>query len=259
MEFCPTIEIDHVSNGRDKFYHSSRRESWYRCKTCNQSFLREGRYISMPHKCPLYINGKKKCGSCDNYLELGNFRKNSSSSSGLNSYCRVCSSSKVEAQRYSTLESWIKTILKSKKNDKRKLLVDIDESYLIELWNNQQGLCYYTSIPMDWRSRKSELDSASLERIDPSAGYEVGNVVWCCFAINVMKNKSSIENFVEFVRKWKFCSSFTPIEHDKTHLFEGKYEENLLFTKASLDDYQTIQYSMEETAPRCYQANQGSQ
>lgn len=53
---------------------------------------------------------------------------------------------------------------------------------IIELWEKQKGLCYYSKLPMvtqkcsDWQ--------ASLERLDDNAGYVKGNTVLCCLEFN---------------------------------------------------------------------------
>lgn len=40
-----------------------------------------------------------------------------------------------------------------------------------------------------------------LDRIDNTKGYETGNVVPCCYYCNVAKNDSSVEEFLERIRK----------------------------------------------------------
>jgi hypothetical protein len=61
-------------------------------------------------------------------------------------------------------------------------IFDLSIDDVNKLWTSQNGLCYYSKIPMsaytcsDWR--------ASLERLDDNIGYINGNVVLCCLELN---------------------------------------------------------------------------
>jgi hypothetical protein len=86
---------------------------------------------------------------------------------------------------------------------KRKLIIDIDNDYVLNLWDEQRGLCYYTKIPMKYIARDKNPFQVSIDRIDSSKGYIRGNVVLCCQAINYMKNDYSIAVFNEFLNALK--------------------------------------------------------
>jgi hypothetical protein len=58
---------------------------------------------------------------------------------------------------------------------------EIDVEHLKSLWKMQDGLCYYSSIPMNFD--KSEW-RVSIERLNNKKGYVVGNVVLCCLEFN---------------------------------------------------------------------------
>jgi len=79
---------------------------------------------------------------------------------------------------------------------------DIDDDYLIEIWEKQNGLCSYTKIPMikpKWNSKKQP-NLASLDRIDSSNGYVKGNVQFVCYSINIAKNDFTEEQFLPFIK-----------------------------------------------------------
>lgn len=72
-------------------------------------------------------------------------------------------------------------------------------SNLIDLYNKQNGLCYYTGIPMSlvstasWKNkRQADFDVLSVDRLDSNGSYSSDNIVLCCTAINKMKGTSSI-------------------------------------------------------------------
>lgn len=92
-------------------------------------------------------------------------------------------------------------------NSKRRLKheIDIDLTYLEELWEKQKGICPYTKIKLILNSstkKDIKLDmryTASLDRIDSSKGYIKGNVQFISMAINLMKNTMSHEHTLEFL------------------------------------------------------------
>ena len=70
------------------------------------------------------------------------------------------------------------------------------------LWDKQNGLCYYTGLPMtntnDYHSGNPNV--ATVDRIDSSKGYIEGNVVLCCSIVNRMKQNMSITELVNMCK-----------------------------------------------------------
>lgn len=64
---------------------------------------------------------------------------------------------------------------------KRNLEWNLDNEYLWELWEKQDGTCFYSGI-------KLEFKTASLDRTDNKLGYLKGNVRWVHKDINRMKS-----------------------------------------------------------------------
>lgn len=68
------------------------------------------------------------------------------------------------------------------------------------LWNQQQGRCHYSGIAMmltpPRRSPKSEgyrnAYAMSVDRVQNRAGYTACNVVLCCLAVNIFKNRFNL-------------------------------------------------------------------
>ena len=74
---------------------------------------------------------------------------------------------------------------------RRKVPYDITYEYLMEVYNKQQGRCYYTNTPMKLKGNgrlKKDLLGISLDKLIPENGYVEGNVVLCCFGINLLKH-----------------------------------------------------------------------
>lgn len=87
---------------------------------------------------------------------------------------------------------------------KRKKEFDLDLEYLKKLWDEQNGLCSYTKIPMILsKKKKCGINSASLDRIDSSKRYIKGNVEIVCLFINLGKNNFDKLEVKEFLSKIK--------------------------------------------------------
>jgi hypothetical protein len=75
------------------------------------------------------------------------------------------------------------------RTSRNKLEVNITKEYIYNLFIEQEGKCKLSGVPIKlpqkWKDNES---TASLDRIDSSLGYIVGNVQWVHKHINVMKN-----------------------------------------------------------------------
>jgi len=96
----------------------------------------------------------------------------------------------------------IKNPNRKKKNDS----INFDESYLKEVWDKQEGICPFAGVRMSLRTIKGALSSsvtpysASVDRIDNSIGYVMGNIRFICHMANIARNRYSDEQVVEFCR-----------------------------------------------------------
>lgn len=93
---------------------------------------------------------------------------------------------------------WCRTRLRSFRN--RTHSSDLTADYLVQLYEEQKGLCYYTGEPMIMPIGKSHQDGMSLDRMDPDKGYTRGNVAWCKYKINTMKSNRTKDEFVALCR-----------------------------------------------------------
>ncbi len=89
-----------------------------------------------------------------------------------------------------------------KRSRKEKVPYNITVEYLIALHHKQQGKCYYTGkdfAPVTGLTKKSS-QSMTLDRLTPSLGYVVGNVVWCLDRANTAKSNLVEEEFYQFCK-----------------------------------------------------------
>lgn len=82
--------------------------------------------------------------------------------------------------------------------------------FLMELYTKQKGLCHYSGIKMDTkytpRNKRPKKQMGrpyliSIDRINSNEGYTKGNIVLCCYIINVMKSISSKSQFIKLCSK----------------------------------------------------------
>jgi dUTP pyrophosphatase len=196
------IEIDKLSPG-------SHHIIWVKCTRCKEEFTRSYREISNLHNCPTHIisNGSKLkwCNHCKMFLTFKCFSSNKSRYDGLSSWCNACQGTSDSAIKHSkkqktqrqTFTSWLGPYLKSKKSHdiKHGIPFDLDEQYLSDLWQTQNGKCFYTGISLEFGVKTPR--SAQLDRTDPKGGYIKGNVRWVAGCTNGLK---SIYNYSEFVQ-----------------------------------------------------------
>ena len=82
-----------------------------------------------------------------------------------------------------------------------RLPYEITTEYLREIYKAQNGRCYYTGIEMIINgNRKTDLFLMSCDRIDSTKGYVKGNVVLCCFGLNMLKGKQAPEEMFRCLR-----------------------------------------------------------
>lgn len=85
---------------------------------------------------------------------------------------------------------------------KNNLPFNITTDYLLNLYNQQNGKCYYTNENMvvTIGTRTLLLNTASLEKLNPIKGYTIGNVVWCTYLVNTMKQNMNELEFYKYLK-----------------------------------------------------------
>lgn len=81
----------------------------------------------------------------------------------------------------------------------------IDGGFLLNLWNNQNGKCFYSNANMSF-DPKDKLRLISVDRIDNDLGYTSKNIVLCCYSFNAFKfnlNHSEVIEFIKLIREAK--------------------------------------------------------
>lgn len=147
--------------------------------------------------------GKKTCSKCGYLKNHSEFYKHNQTKDGLHSWCKACckiGNDKSRKKKYSTFEGRVTTFLRTCKtsSEKRGNEFDLDREFLLSLWNNQKGRCYYTNLVMD--TQPANPQSVSIERLDSSIGYTKNNTVLVCNYINKMKTDLTMQDFIFFCK-----------------------------------------------------------
>lgn len=82
---------------------------------------------------------------------------------------------------------------------KSDILSNLTVKYLVDLYHLQKGLCYYSGESLIIGSKGVVTHSISLDRLDPLKGYVQGNVVWCLYLVNTMKQRMTELEFYDFL------------------------------------------------------------
>lgn len=78
---------------------------------------------------------------------------------------------------------------------------DVTALQLRELWASQQGKCVVTGVDMVMVTGKQELNSVSVDRIDPTKPYTIDNIRLVTYQANCAKLFGTDEDLLEFCRR----------------------------------------------------------
>ena len=97
-----------------------------------------------------------------------------------------------------------KLVCRAKQLSRKKgLEFDLDNEFVVQLWEDQGGLCKRTGLPLDCTSGTLQVRNRlgpSLDRVDSEKGYTRDNVELVCAQYNVGKAAYSLEEFAEICR-----------------------------------------------------------
>lgn len=164
--------------------------------------------------------GKRKCVKCknvfDNIVENFSIRRyyyNEDKTIKYRTYDTRCKSCvrKFQAEQRTIMrqdyKKYIKWATKSFRSRAKTTNVEFDltDEYLINIFEEQNEKCFYTGENLDFsivipacskRTHPHRL-APSLDRLNPKKGYIRGNVVWCLYYINRMKNDLSYDEYIK--------------------------------------------------------------
>jgi hypothetical protein len=138
-----------------------------------------------------------KCSKCETYKNITCFRNN-------RIICKECNLKYDKMYRNTPRGNLIGLLSGITASSKQRghNLPEFTFDDLVELFNKQNGLCFYSGIPMSFGSYKDISWTISAERLDNSIGYTKENVVLVCWEFNVPHTQWSKEK-VQLIKNTK--------------------------------------------------------
>lgn len=109
--------------------------------------------------------------------------------------------------RYATTKSHVKRKLSRLKETSKRLdfLFNLEYDDLYKQLERQSFKCFYTDEPLvfyEYKKAPSRRVVPSVDRIDPTKGYTKGNIVWCLYRINCIKQDMTLEEMKKWTPDW---------------------------------------------------------
>lgn len=113
-----------------------------------------------------------------------------------------------KSKRKNAQDKWIaqpenkfRTLVHGASSRAKKLGIpcDITQEFMVELFNAQDGKCYWTGVPFINVGKARHPLKPSIDRIVPEAGYVKGNVVWASNFANRARSDTPATEFHEIV------------------------------------------------------------
>jgi hypothetical protein len=160
----------------------SHREMWRRIKGAKEGF--------------------KYCVRCEKEKPLSSFYSgNKTNKGGRSSYCKPCAAHWAKKNSASSPKNRMKIALNTARGSagRKNIPCSVTLDDLMEMWDSQRGKCFYSGTPMSFAGDRIP-ESVSVDRIDSSKGYTLGNVVLCCNIVNLMKRNMSISELTRWCK-----------------------------------------------------------
>lgn len=159
----------------------------------------------------------KICRKCKEEKPIFEYHKDKTKKYGVTTICKPCA--RIETRKYykantqhilehqrryskfyipkhtKDIDSRLKELCTKAKGRTNKEFNLVPQN-LIDLWAKQDGKCAYTGLPLV--PTANQFNTVSLDRVDSSKGYIVGNIQLLCTAINRMKLDYDEKVFIQF-------------------------------------------------------------
>ena len=85
------------------------------------------------------------------------------------------------------------------RSKKKKIPFCLSKKDLIEIYDTQNGICFYSGIKMNVSKNKEHANDPykmSVDCVDPDKGYVKENIVLCLFCVNSLKQKMKVDEML---------------------------------------------------------------
>lgn len=188
------------------------------CRECESQLKVDGEWKDgnlLCHKC-LHYKPENEFYKEGKYHAERNYRK---------LLCKVCANERQRQHDINLCDSdklrkcLQFRVLGAKDRAKNKNIpFDITLEYVQKLWNNQDGKCALSGLPMTYELKCGRTPTnVSIDRIDKTKGYIIGNVQLVCMACNQIKSDMS-EDWMYY-----FCKNIVD-NYENAHRNAAKFK-----------------------------------
>jgi hypothetical protein len=103
-----------------------------------------------------------------------------------------------EKQKQRKVRLWQNDLINKTKRNGVEHNLTID--FINELYEKQNGLCYWFKVPLIPSLEKKYPQQPSLDRLDITKGYTKDNVVLSCYSANIGRNENTVESWENFLK-----------------------------------------------------------
>jgi hypothetical protein len=144
-----------------------------RCKSCNIAITKTNAYIDRGDRI------RARCKTCD--------KKYRDKQTGLDQYSYI-------DKLYSKLRYEVQS--GHRRKYRAKLTWHISQAHLYNCYHKQKGKCALSGQKMTWLTGQGKVDTnISVDRIDPTLGYEPDNIQLITYRCNIMKHNLKEKDF----------------------------------------------------------------
>ncbi len=146
---------------------------------------------------------QKECSKCKEIKNVDCFKKDITGYDGYQSKCKKCQYEIcTDSRKAYVLKNWAKLLFLDAKTHS-KYDFDIDEQFISELYEKQNGKCFWFGVNLKPSNIAKYPWQPSLDRLDREKGYTKDNVVLACYTANIGRNTSDEATFSLFVKDLK--------------------------------------------------------
>lgn len=111
-------------------------------------------------------------------------------------------------EKIKQINQWYKILYATAKSNslKKNRDFDISEEFILELFEKQNGLCFWYGVPLIPSNETKHPQKPSLDRLNCNVGYIKENVVLSCMAANIGRSTCDAKVFEDFCKLLKYKS-----------------------------------------------------